>query len=246
MKILKKITLIAALAGLGLCSVQASFAHDDGWHHALYQGSEQGLNEEAAAALLNEALNKQRVFVTAPGLPSKLHEMALAAEDPDAPENAQKKYHPAERNGWKNMIAYGEALEKQGVLKIKHGTFFEDDFYNRRFKYTGVLMELKPEMKPYVAVTPVDGRVLLRVGYSGVGRIEGIEKIDAEHYKVKFTTALCRISPWHNAEVDKFTKASSLLGGEESVVVKVKGGKAYIDDEDFLISLKNPVTDFKK
>lgn len=237
--------LACALSLSPVCVLAHQSDKESSQHHHNEQTT---FSAEIAKIILNEALNTQRVFVTAPGLPSKLHDMALIAEDPDAKENAHKKYHPAEREGWKRMLAYGEALEHKGVLKITHGTFFDDDFYDRRFKFTGVLMEFKPEMKEYIAVTPLDGRVLMRVGYSGVKNIDKMEKLSGkdERYKVEFTTALSKISPWYDDDVAKFAQVSSLLGGKESTVIKVENGKAFIDDEAFFISLKKPVTDFSK
>ena len=198
------------------------------------------------SALLNDALNKQKIYVTAPGFPSKLHEMALVAEDPDAEENKSKQYHPAEKAGWLSMIAYGEALERAGALKITHGSFFDDDFYNRRFKFTGVLMEFTADMKDYVAVTSQDGRVLLRVGVAGVGEISSLKKLSDTSYEVSFTTALANRSPWFTGEVEQYTKISSLLGGLEKCTLTLKNGSYVIDDEAFLNTLKKPVVDFKK
>lgn len=204
-----------------------------------------GDEKAQVTALLNDALNKQKIYVTAPGFPSKLHEMALVAEDPDAEENKSKQYHPAEKAGWLSMIAYGEALEKAGALKITHGSFFDDDFYNRRFKFTGVLMEFTGDMKDYVAVTSQDGRVLLRVGVAGVGVISSLKKLSDTSYEVSFTTALANRSPWFTDEVEQHTKISSLLGGLEKCTLALKNGTYVIDDEAFLNTLKKPVVDFK-
>ncbi len=214
---------------------------------ALEKNQAAAAQEEKAqiSALLNGALNKQRIYVTAPGFPSKLHEMALVAEDPDAEENKSKQYHPAEKAGWLSMIAYGEALEKAGALKITHGSFFDDDFYNRRFKFTGVLMEFTGDMKDYVAVTSQDGRVLLRVGVAGVGEISSLKKLSDTSYEVSFTTALANRSPWFTDEVELHTKISSLLGGLEKCTLALKNGTYVIDDEAFLNTLKKPVVDFK-
>ncbi len=198
------------------------------------------------SAVLNEALNKQKIYVTAPGFPSKLHELALVAEDPNADENKSKQYHPAEKAGWLSMIAFGEALEQAGVLKITHGTFFDDDFYNRRFKFTGVLMEFTEHMQDYVAVTSQDGRVLLRVGVVGVGEISDLKKLSDNSYEASFTTALANRSPWFNDKVETHTKISSLLGGLEKCKLALKDGSFIIDDEAFLKTLSKPVVDFKK
>ncbi len=197
-------------------------------------------------SLLNEALNKQKIYVTAPGIPSKLHEMALVAEDPNADENKDKKYHPAEKAGWLSMISYGEALEQAGVLKITHGSFFEDDFYNRRFKFTGVLMEFASNMKDYVAVTSQDGRVLLRVGVVGVGELSSLKRLSDASYEISFTTALANRSPWFTDAVEQHTKISSLLGGLEKCRLALKDGSFAIDDEAFIKTLSKPVVDFKK
>ncbi len=216
-----------------LCATNAVSAH------------EKDINTEQIAQLLDSALSLQKVYVTAPGLPSKLHEFALVAEDPDAKENQTKKYHPAEKAGWKHMIEYGVALQKAGALNIKHGTFFEDDFYNRRFKFTGVLMEFKTEMKDYVAVTPKDGRVLLRVGTSGLDRIISCTRQGDHMLEVSFVTALKQRSPWFTDEVASFTKISSLLGGNEKVMLKEHDGRYEIADDEFQQSLSQPVTDFR-
>ncbi len=229
----KLLNKFAVLGVLTLCGISSVTAH------------EKDIDTAKIAQVLDAALSTQKVYVTAPGLPSKLHELALVAEDPDAKENQSKKYHPAEKAGWKHMIEYGTALQKAGVLNIKHGTFFEDDFYNRRFKFTGVLMEFKPEMTSYVAVTPKDGRVLLRVGTSGLDKILSCTKTEEHTIEVSFVTALKQRSPWFTDEVASFTKISSLLGGRENVRFKEHDGKFEIADDEFEKSLSQPVTHFR-
>lgn len=202
---------------------------------------------DEAAKLINSYLNTQSVMISAPGIPSKLHEMSLCAEDPENPENAKKNYHPAEKAGWLRMIAFGRALEKEGFLTLEQGSFFEDDFYNRRFKFTGYLMHVQNEMNSYVAVMPQQGRVLLKVGHVGVGQIVSVKALHAEDKKaqVSYTTVLIDRAPWFTQDVEQFTAVSSMLGGKEQVSLTFKDGKWLIDDPVFLATVKNPVADFK-
>ena len=63
--------------------------------------------------------------------------------------------------------------------------------------------------------------------------------------EVSFVTALKQRSPWFTDEVASFTKISSLLGGNEKVMLKEHDGRYEIADDKFQQSLSQPVTDFR-
>lgn len=200
---------------------------------------------DEAKTLINSHLNSQSVLISAPGMPSKLHDFAMVAEDPDATENAQKQYHPAEKEGWRSMIAFGKALEQAQVMTLEQGTFFEDDFYDRRFKFTGYVMHFAPKMAGELAVMPQQGRVMLKAGKVGVDKIVSIKDAkDVQGYDVTYTTSLYNRAWWLTAELEPFTRLQAMLGGEEHVTIVQKNGAFVIEDPAFLSSVKNPVADF--
>lgn len=200
---------------------------------------------DEAKALINSHLNSQSVLISAPGMPSKLHDFAMVAEDPDAQENAQKQYHPAEKEGWRSMIAFSRALEKAGVMQLEAGTFFEDDFYDRRFKFTGYVMHFDPKMAGELAVMPQQGRVMLKAGKVGVDKIVSVRDArDSHGYDVIYTTMLYNRAWWLTPELEPFTRLQAMVGGEEHVTIVQKNGAFVIEDAAFLSSVKNPVADF--
>jgi hypothetical protein len=200
----------------------------------------------AVEAGLNAALNTQKVYVTAPGFPSKMHDLALCLEDPEAKENASKQYHPAARQGWKRMIAFGRALEKGGWVRLKQGTFFDRDLYNRPFKFTGYLMSVEPKLKDYVAVVPYDGRVLLRAGVSAVDKVVSVRDEGGGKVTATFTTKLGSPSPWLDGGTEKYASPRALLGGRESVAMECGKDKCSVSDQAFLDGLKKPLTDSQR
>lgn len=199
--------------------------------------------------LLNEKLNQQRVIASAPGIPSRLYEMTMDAEDPSNPLNKNKNYHPAERQGWKRMISQGRVLEKLGLMKFEAGTFEELDYNGQKFKFTGFLMKFTPKAHDYIQIMPSLGRIGLRVGYMAVKKINSFSKTQIKDKKpsvtVSFDAALTNKSPWVNDEYLKSTGIMSFVEGTTSVNMSFIDGKWTIDDAKFLLSVQNPVVDFE-
>lgn len=203
----------------------------------------EGADLEMVAAGLDSALNSQKVYVTAPGFPSKLHDLALCIEDPDAKENLSKQYHPAARRGWTRMAAFARALEKGGWVRLEQGTFYDRDLYGRPFKFTGYLMEVQPKLKDYVAVVPQDGRVLLRAGVSALDRVVSVKDEGGGRITASFITKLGSPAPWLEGGAGEYADPQALLGGQESVLMSCTEKSCVIEDQDFLKGLGKPLTD---
>lgn len=199
--------------------------------------------------LLNEKLNKQKVIASAPGIPSRLYEMTMDAEDPSNPLNKNKNYHPAERQGWESMISQGRVLEKLGLMEFESGTFEELDYNAKKFKFTGFLMKFTPKAHDYIQIMPSLGRIGLRVGYMAVKKINSFSKTQIKNKKpsvtVSFDSTLTNKSPWVNDEYLKSTGIMSFVEGTTSVNMSFIDGKWAIDDAKFLFSVQNPVVDFE-
>lgn len=209
---------------------------------ALISLSANAADEEMVRTALDAALNLQKVYIEAPGFPSRVHDMALCVEDPNAEANLKKQYHPAARQGWLRMTSFARALSKNGWFDLDEGTFFDRDLYNRPFKYTGYLINVTDKLKDYVAVVPNDGRVLLRAGVSAVDRIVSI-KNNGKSTLVTFTTTLGNPSPWLDENTIKYANPKALLGGEESATLSCDTHRCKVTDEKFLDSLTRPLTD---
>lgn len=203
----------------------------------------EGADLSLVGAGLDAALNSQKVYVTAPGFPSKLHDMALCIEDPDAKENLSKQYHPAARRGWQRMAAFARALEKGGWVKLEQGTFYDRDLYGRPFKFTGYLMEVQPKLKDYVAVVPQDGRVLLRAGVSALDKVVSVKDEGDGKLTAAFITKLGSPAPWLEGGAGEYATPQALLGGQESVLMSCTQKACVIEDRDFLEGLSKPLTD---
>ncbi len=205
--------------------------------------------DETFEYLLNEKLNAQKVIVSAPGMPSQLHDMAMVAEDPNAKENQNKAYHPVELQGWNTMIAQGRLLEGLGMMSFESGTFEELDYQGKKFKFTGHLMKFTAKAKDYIAIFPTLRRVGLKVGVMGVDKIVSFTKTQIKEGKptvlVDFTTALYDKSPWLSDEYLKATGIMSFVEGKTQVKMTYSDGKWQIADEKFLMSVQNPVVDFE-
>ncbi len=198
---------------------------------------------EAVARGLDEALGTQKVYVTAPGFPSKIHDMALCIEDPEAKENLSKEYHPAARQGWLRMARFGRALAEGGWVTMEQGTFFDRDLYGRPFKFTGYLMTVSPRLKDYVAVVPYDGRVLLRAGVSALKDVVSVKDEGSGKVTATFTTKLGDPAPWLEGRAGEEANPSALLGGQESVEMECSEDSCKVSDQAFLDGLGKPLTD---
>lgn len=205
--------------------------------------------DETFIYLLNEKLNTQKVIASAPGIPSRMYDMTMDAEDPSNSLNKNKKYHPAERQGWEKMIAQGRVLESLGLMEFEEGTFEELDYNAKKFKFTGFLMKFTPKAHDYIQVMPSLGRVGIKVGYMGVGKISSFSKTQIKDKKpsvtVEFKSTLVNKSPWVNDEYLQSSGIMLFVEGTTSVNMSFIDGKWTIDDEKFLFSVQNPVVDFE-
>ena len=204
---------------------------------------------ETFAYLLNEKLNAQKVIISAPGIPSRVHEMSMVAEDPEHENNKGKAYHPAEISGWGMMVRQGRLLEKNGLMVLEAGTFEEKSYTGEDFTFSGYLMKFTDRAREYLAVMPAIGRVGLKIGSVGVDEITEIGKTvplnGRAQLDVSFTTKLINPAPWASEEILRETNINSFVEGSLKVRMSFDDGQWRIADEDFLLSVKNPVFDFE-
>ncbi len=205
--------------------------------------------DETFTYLLNEKLNNQKVIATAPGLPSRVHEMTMVAENPQDPKNIHKAYNKAEFEGWNLMIAQGRILEKLGIMKFESGTFEELNYNGQKFSFTGYLMKFTDKANGYIATLPSLGRIGIKVGVMGVDKVKSFSKTQVKNGKpsvdVEFTTTLYNKAPWISDEYLKATRIMSFVEGSQKVNMSFIDGKWQVDDEKFNLSLLNPVFDFE-
>lgn len=206
-------------------------------------------NKELSQAI-NEVLKNQTVIIPAPGFPSKMEELMLVLEDPSAPENAQKPYHPAEKIGWEGMIDYARAYEKQGAMTFEKGTFEERNFFDEAFSFTGFRLRVTDVIRDDTVVIPSIGRVGFKAGVVSVKDIVKAsepEKRDDKSYliRVTYTSSIGDAKSWVNDEIIEKSGAKNRLLNEETVNVIYKDGKYSVDDENFVKFHKNPYLAFE-
>ncbi|MBO6258147.1 MAG: hypothetical protein J6M93_02260 [Succinivibrio sp.] len=198
---------------------------------------------------INEVLKNQTVIIPAPGFPSKMEELMLVLEDPSAPQNAKKPYHPAEKIGWEGMIDYARAYEKQGAMTFEKGTFEERNFFDEAFSFTGFRLRVTDVIKGDTVVIPSLGRVGFKAGVVTVKDIVKTSEPQKQEDKsytiaVTYTSAVGAAKNWLNDEILEKSGAKNRLLNEETVNVTYKDGKYSIGDEAFIKFHQKPYLAF--
>ena len=201
--------------------------------------------EDNLRAALDHVLNGQNVILKSPGFPSKVAEMVLVIEDPKAPENQGKKYHPAEITGWESMLGYARLYEKAGVVSLESGTFDEQNYSGANFRFTGYRVHIGDDLKKDTVVIPTIGKVGLKAGWVAVDRIVKIspvtEKNGLKTVEVTYTRKADNLRTWCSEEILESSGMHEALSGEQKTVLQLSEQGWVVSDPNLATSTKTQI-----
>ncbi|MCR5536655.1 MAG: hypothetical protein K6F05_04490 [Succinivibrio sp.] len=202
------------------------------------------LNEAMIKDLINPLLSKQEVIIKSPGFPSKLEAMVLVLEDPSLPDNQHKRYHPAEKLGWEQMLEYARAFEKSQVLRFETGTFDEHDYFDKPFTFHGHRLHIEGDLKQDTVILPALGKVGFKLGRSCVTEVSSFTEPvkEGKDYVFDFTVkvGVCELKNWSNPEILRLSGVEAVLPQSVTLKGRCHQKKCAVIADKYIESISKP------